>query len=134
MIHPSTCRQEKTPRGVPATAKIILPESIKLHSVSKAQFSPKVEEDKLFMEVLTSWSSKWMWSDLRLVESSEWVVECLKNRTLVCVTDSSYQKKKTPILFSAGWIMACKNTGRCITGTLVEESPNAGSYRGEMLG
>ena len=30
--------------------------------------------------------------------------------------------------------MVCKKTGWRISGTLVEESPNAGSYRGEMLG
>ena len=75
-----------------------------------------------------------MWSDLRLAESTKWVAECLKNRTLVCVTDGSYQKEKAPNLCSAGWIMACKKTGRRISGTLVEESPKAGSYRGEMLG
>ena len=62
------------------------------------------------------------------------MAECLKNRTLVCVTDDSYQKEKTPNLCSAGWIMARKKTGRRISGLLVEESPKAGSYRGEMLG
>ena len=73
------------------------------------------------MEVLTSWDGKWMWSDLRLVESTKWVVECLKYRTLVCVTDGSYQKEKAPNLCSAGWIMACKKTGWRISGTLVEK-------------
>ena len=62
------------------------------------------------------------------------MAECLKKRTLVCVTDGSYQKEKAPNLCGAGWIMAFKKTGRRISGTLVEESPNAGSYRGEMLG
>ena len=61
------------------------------------------------------------------------VAECLTNRTLVCVTDGSYQKEKAPNLCSAGWIMACKETGRRISGLLVEESPKAGSHRGEML-
>ena len=32
------------------------------------------------------------------------------NKTLVCVTDGSYQKEKAPNLCSAGWIMACKKT------------------------
>ena len=52
--------KDGTPGGVPATAKTILPESIKLHSTSKAQFSIEVEEVKSFMEVLTSWGGKWM--------------------------------------------------------------------------
>ena len=88
--------EDVTPGGTPVTAKLISPESIKLHSTSKAQFASEVEEVKSFMEVLTSWDGKWMWSGLRLTESIEWVAECLKNRTLVCVTDGSYQKEKAP--------------------------------------
>ena len=69
--------KDVTPGDTPATAKLILPESIKLHSTSKAQFASEVEEVKLFMEVLTSWGSEWMWSDLRLIGNIEWVAECL---------------------------------------------------------
>ena len=94
--------KDGTPGDVPATAKKISPEFIKLHSTSKAQFAPEMEEVKLFMEVLTSWGGEWMWRDLRwtgsMTESIEWVAECLKNRTLVYVTDGSYQKEKTPNL------------------------------------
>ena len=44
-----------------------------------------------------------MWEDLRLCESSlEWVVEGLREGTLVCVTDGSYFKKKAPNVCSAG--------------------------------
>ena len=75
-----------------------------------------------------------MWRGLRLDESIKWVIECLTNKTLVCITDGSYQKEKVPNLCSVGWIMACKVSKRFIWGTLVEESPNAGSYRGKMLG
>ena len=63
--------KDVTPGGTPVTAKIILPEFIKLHSRSKAQFSPKVEEVKLLMEVFTSWGGKWMWSDFRWTERIE---------------------------------------------------------------
>ena len=52
--------KDVTPGGTPATAKLISPEFIKLHSMSKAQFAPEVEEVKSFMEVLTSWGGKWM--------------------------------------------------------------------------
>ena len=76
-----------------------------------------------------------MWEDLRLSESSlEWVVEGLKEGSLVCVTDGSYFKKKAPNVCSAGWIIADRRTKRQIGGTLVEISPSADSYRGEMLG
>ena len=75
-----------------------------------------------------------MWEDMRLKESPEWVAECLRNNSLICVTDGSYNKPRAKNVCSAGWIMACRRTGRCISGTLVEKSQSAGSYRGEMLG
>ena len=73
-----------------------------------------------------------MGEDLRMTESPEWVAECLWKKTLVCVTDGSYDKQRARYVSSAGWIMACRQTGRKISGTLVEKSPSAGSYRGEI--
>ena len=35
-----------------------------------------------------------MWEDIQLTESPEWIVEFLKKRALVCVTDGLYNKKK----------------------------------------
>ena len=67
-------------------------------------------------------------------EDPSWVVECLTNNTLVCVTDGSYQKEFAPELCSDGWIMMCRKTVKCIGGTLVEKSSYASSYRGELLG
>ena len=52
-----------------------------------------------------------MWEDLQMCESSlEWIVEGLKEGTLVCVTDGSYFKKKSPIVYSPGWIIADQRT------------------------
>ena len=75
-----------------------------------------------------------MWEDLRLKEGPEWVAECLRNNSLVCVTDGSYTKSRAKNVCSAGWIMACRRTGKCISGTMVEKSQSAGSYRGEIPG
>ena len=36
-----------------------------------------------------------------------WVAECLKNKTLVCVSDNSYNKQVAPDVCSAGWVMTC---------------------------
>ena len=87
-----------------------------------------------FKDFLDDWGGKWMWEGLSLNEKPEWVAECLRNGTLVCVTDGSYMKKSAPDLCSAGWILACRRTRRYIRGTLVERSPWANSYRGELLG
>ena len=45
-----------------------------------------------------------------------------------------HEDKKAENVCSAGWILACKVTKRQIGGTLVEISPSADSYRGELLG
>ena len=85
---------EGVPCGVPATAEDISEESVKLVCRSKELFTPEEAEKKPFREFLNSWGGEWMWDDLRMKESPEWVAECLRNKTLVCVTDGSYAKKK----------------------------------------
>ena len=69
-----------------------------------------------------------------MTKSPKWVAECLRNKTLICVTDGSYAKKKATEVSSAGWIVACKQTRRIISGTLVRKSQSVDSYRGEILG
>ena len=73
-----------------ATVDEISKKLVRLLCQSKALFEPEVEEKKPFKEFLRSWGGDWMWEDLRMTESPEWVTECLRNRTLVCVTDGSY--------------------------------------------
>ena len=92
------------------------------------------DNGKTFVEFLKSWEGKWTWDGLILSEDPSWVAKCLKNGTLVCVTDGSYNKQVAPDVCSAGWVMACLQTKRQISGTLIERSEYAGSYRGELLG
>ena len=73
-----------------------------------------------------------MWDVLKLSENPSWVDECLKNKTLVCVTNGSYNKQVVPDVCSEGWVIACTQTKRQISGTLIERSKYAGSYRGEL--
>ena len=75
-----------------------------------------------------------MWDGLCLREDPLWLAECLKNKTLVCVADDSYNKQTTPDVYSAGWVMACTQPKCQILGTLIERSAFASSYRGELLG
>ena len=74
-----------------------------------------------------------MWDGLILSEDPSWVAECIKNRTPVCVTDGSYNKQVAPDVCSTGWVMACTQTKRQISGTLIERSKYTGSYREELL-
>ena len=87
-----------------------------------------------FMQFLRAWGGEWMWQDVQMNETPEWAAECLRTGDLVCVTDGSYNKKSAPDICSAGWVLASKSTRRYIAGTLVERSPWANSYRGELLG
>ena len=77
-------------------------ESVRLVCQSKALFTPEEVEKKPFREFLNSWGGDWMWEDLKMTESPEWVAECLRNKALVCVTDGSYAKKKASDVCSAG--------------------------------
>ena len=69
---------------------------VKLRCTGNRHFYEPEEEIKPFIEFLYSWGGKWMWEDLRLDEDPSWIVECLRNKTLTCVTDGSYMKDKAP--------------------------------------
>ena len=88
------------------------------------------ETNQSFLKFLKSWGGKWMWNDLRPNNDPTWVAECLRNKTLVCATDSLYMKDKVLNLCSAG----CVQTKRYISVTLVRHSELADSYIGECLG
>jgi hypothetical protein len=50
------------------------------------------------------------------------------------MTDGSYDRNWAANLSGVGWIIFCKRTGLCMTGTFWEKSPSASSFRVEMLG
>jgi hypothetical protein len=58
----------------------------------------------------------------------------MKSNTLVWVTDGSCDWKKAADLSGVSWIIFCSKTGLRLTGTFWERSPEASSYRAEMLG
>ena len=78
-------------------------DSLRIAGIGTALAVQEPEEDATsFVEYLKSWGGEWMWEDLRMCKSSlKWVVEGLKEGTLVCVTDGSYFKKEAPNMCSA---------------------------------
>ena len=123
------------PKGVPATVKMINEDLIKLfHTARLKPPEPGAASKPTFQEFLLSWGGEWMWEGLHLNQDPEWIVKCLRINRLVCVTDGSHCKSSAPDVCSAGWVMACRETGEFVAGTLVERSPWASSYRGELLG
>ena len=63
-----------------------------------------------------------------------WIVDGLRNGTLIWTTDGSYDRKKAVDLCGVGWMIFCTNTGFRLTGAFWERSTSASSYRAELLG
>ena len=64
----------------------------------------------------------------------EWIRNALVNRTFLAVTDGSYDREKAHMVSRSGWIIVCTACCRTLRGSFIEISPNAGSYRGKLLG
>ena len=91
-----------------------------------------------FWEFLHSWGGTWMWEVIEpgtdTPEDVSWIVDGLRNGSLIWTTDGSYDRKRAVDLCGVGWIIFCTNTGFQLTGTFWERSPSASSYRAELLG
>ena len=63
-----------------------------------------------------------------------WMIEAIRDNSLVAVTDGSYMKDLFPDMNSCAFIFECtKKRGR-MTGAFPEQTAEAGSYRGELIG
>ena len=75
-----------------------------------------------------------MWDNLAITGDLDWIAASIADNSCVAVTDGLYMKDLYPYLNSAAFILECsKGRGR-LMGSFVENTPNAGSYRGELLG
>ncbi len=61
-------------------------------------------------------------------EDVTWIVEGMRNNTLIWVTDGSYDRKKAKEPSRAGWIIFCTRTGLRLKGTFWEKSNTASSF------
>jgi hypothetical protein len=87
-----------------------------------------------FWEVIRGWGNTWMWDNLSIMGDLNWIAVSIADNSCVAVTDGLYMKELYPHLNSAAFVLECsKGRGRLV-GSIVEHTPNAGSYRGELLG
>jgi hypothetical protein len=94
--------------------------SITLHS----PWPPSQATPLTFWEVIRGWGNTWMWDNLFIMGDLDWTAVSIADNSWVAVTDG----------FSAAFVLECsKGRGRFV-GSFVEHTPNAGSYRGELLG
>ena len=91
-----------------------------------------------FWDHIKSWGGLWMWEmifpDVGLGFDVAWMVSALRAGTLVCVTDGSYDRQRSPRVCAAGWVIMDTVTGSRLAGSFSEYSTSASSYRGELLG
>ena len=91
-----------------------------------------------FWAFLHSFGGTWMWEVIKTGEDTPngemWIVDGLRNESLIWATDGSYDRKKASDLCGVGWMIFCTRTGFRVTGTFWERSIAASSYRAELLG
>jgi hypothetical protein len=96
--------------------------------------APSATPHTNFWQVMEEWGEPWLWENLTLRGDTSWLAEAIDDNSLVTVTDGSYIKEMYPHINSAAFVFECtKGRGR-LWGSFVEHTPDAGSYRGELLG
>ena len=79
-----------------------------------------VNGSKGFWTTLGKWGGEWMWEGIETEQPTynnlAWLVEGMKAKTLLWVTDGSYNRKQAPDLCGVGWVIICTRTGRRLTG------------------
>ncbi len=59
-----------------------------------------------------------------------WIPQALEQGTVILATDGSYNRKRGPNISGAGWVIACRRTGKILKGSFYKFSSNASPYRG----
>jgi hypothetical protein len=79
-----------------------------------------------------------MWENIQSDDpddmSVEWIVRAIETNNLLWVTDGSHFSQRGPYISGAGWVVSDVETGRKMTCSFMEYSPDASSYRAETLG
>jgi hypothetical protein len=97
------------------------------------QCAPKIPLQD-FWAVIKEWGKLWIWENLKVVGDPGWLEALNAESSCLAVTNGSYMKQMYPNISSAAFIFECCRGRGCIIGYFVEHSPDAGSYRGELLG
>ena len=73
--------------------------------LSTAVLAPRPQEPSSFLEVLESWGNTWLWDDLTVNGSVQWIEHTIKEWTLLAVTDGLYIWELYPNLCSAAFVL-----------------------------
>ena len=129
------CMEENTvvePRGCPSTTTGTGARMRKI--ISTTVLPPPPREPTTFQEVLEEWGNIWMWEGLRISGDGAWMIEAIRDNSLVAVTNGSHMKDLFPNMNFCAFIFKCpKKRGR-MTGAFPDQTAEAGSYQGELIG
>ena len=87
-----------------------------------------------FLETLRSHPNQEMWREMRVDEDGEWILEALLEGTLDIAHDGSCQPEISKDVCSTAVLFRCRNTKIQLFATFAEKSPDASSYRSDILG
>jgi hypothetical protein len=105
---------------------------VSIRSFTRHHVVTQVPQD--LWEVVEKWGHEWMWKELHTTGDGAWISEAIKNRSCIAITDGSYMKELHPTLNSAAFVIECQQGGGRLMGSFAENTPDACSYRGELLG
>jgi hypothetical protein len=63
-----------------------------------------------------------------------WLAVAIRDNSLLVVTNVSYMRELYPNINSAAFVLECTKGGGRLTGSFVEYTKDACSYRGELFG
>lgn len=88
-----------------ATVEESTPGTMKVCSVASPPIRPIPPVD--FLDVLCGWGQTWIWDNLKVAGSTDWVARAIADNNLMVVTDGSYIKEHSPDLCSAAFVLEC---------------------------
>lgn len=87
-----------------------------------------------FHDLLLSWSGAQWWNELKYSEDGTWLYHAARQGTLICVSDGSFIRELHPDVCSAAIIIECSNSLKRLSLSIIDISPSANAFRGELLG
>ena len=94
----------------------------------------EAELQNTFLDTLRSYPNQEMWKNLYVDEDGAWIEEALFEETLGIAHDGLYKPEISKDVCSTAVWMRCRRTKKTLFVAFAENTPNATSYRSEILG
>jgi hypothetical protein len=131
------CHTSTKPPPCTLTASIIpiCTNQVTLHSVNRMKQDTTLHKPT-FLTKLREGSQKQLWKSMHIPQDGEWILQAIKNGTLLIAHDGSFMPHKNKSLCSAGIVLLCTQTCQIGTIKLCEKTcpDTASNYRGELIG